>query len=66
LLNKVKSFEGYSFGDEAKQELKTYLQLLQKNEITLPTLKAHNREVAQEAQALMQRYMQSKDRGMER
>ena len=66
LLNKVKNFEGYSLGDDAKQELKTYLQLLQRNEITLPALKSHNPELAQEAQAFMQRYMLSKDRGMER
>jgi hypothetical protein len=66
LLNKVKRFEGYSLGGEAKQELKTYLQLLHKNDITLPTLKAHNPELAQEVKAFMQRYMQNKDRGMER
>lgn len=66
LLRKVKHFEGYSLGEEAKQELKAYLQLLQKNEITLPALKAHNPEVAQEAQDFMQRHMRNKSKGMEK
>lgn len=66
LLRKVKHFEGYSLGEEAKQELKTYLKLLQKNEITLPTMKAHNPELAQEAQDFMQRHMRDKSKGMER
>lgn len=66
LLRKVKHFEGYSLGEEAKLELKAYLQLLQKNEITLPALKAHNPQLAQEAQDFMQRHMHNKSKGMER
>ena len=45
---------------------KTYLELAQKNEITLPALKAHNPELAQEAHDFMQRQMRHKSRDMER
>lgn len=66
LLRKVNHFEGYSLGEEAKQELKTYLELLEKNEITLPALKAYNPELAQEAQEFMERHVRNKSKGMER
>ncbi|MBL8676067.1 MAG: toprim domain-containing protein, partial [Alphaproteobacteria bacterium] len=66
LLRKIKNFEGCSLADEAKQELKTYMQILQKNEITLQALKSYNPDLAQETHLFMQRQMNSKSKGMER
>ena len=66
LLRKTKAFEGYSLGDEAKQELKTYLQLLQRNEITLPALMEHNPYLAQDAHEFMERQTRHKSKGRER
>ena len=66
LLRKIKNFEGCSLADEAKQELKTYMQILQKNEITLQALKSYNPDLAQETHLFMQRQMNNKNKGMER
>ncbi|MBP6952113.1 MAG: toprim domain-containing protein, partial [Alphaproteobacteria bacterium] len=66
LLRKIKNFEGCSLADEAKQELKTYMQILQKNEITLQALKSYNPDLAQETHLFMQRQMNNKSNEMER
>ncbi|MBP9777462.1 MAG: toprim domain-containing protein, partial [Alphaproteobacteria bacterium] len=66
LLRKIKNFEGCSLADEAKQELKTYMQILQKNEITLQALKSYTPELAQETHLFMQSQMNNKNKGMER
>jgi hypothetical protein len=66
LLRKIKNFEGCSLADEAKQELKIYMQILQKNEITLQALKLYNPELVQETHLFVQRQMNNKNKGIER
>lgn len=66
LLRKIKNFEGCSVADEAKQELKTYMRILQKNEITLQALKTYNPDLAQETHLFMQLQINNKGKGMER
>ncbi len=64
-IKTIKTFEGCSLGEDAKQELKSYLHTLQKNEPLFQAIKGHNPDLAQEFKQLLKEQERVKSRGME-
>lgn len=53
-LKEIKMFEGTPFATGPKKELESYMTILRKDESFLKEIKAHNQELGQELQNLLQ------------
>jgi len=62
-IKEMKSFEGSSIGDKARQEVKTYMENFDKT--TLQAIKAHDQNLAKELQHFEQNQEMSRGRGVE-
>jgi phage/plasmid primase-like uncharacterized protein len=57
-MRMIKTYEGSSIAEDAKQELKYYLETFQKNERMLQEFKSHSPELAKDIQRLYQKQQQ--------
>ena len=62
-IKEMKAFEGSSIGDKARQEVKTYMENLDKT--TLQSIKAHDQNLAKELQHFEQTREISRGRGVD-